>query len=135
MVGRTWAVSGGYRRGIAFVEGFGEPFYSDAATVGVGGLVGRRARVTAAGGFSTGAIGFPPGDGSQFTTYTASADFQYALNRMLAAFAEYVYYHYRFGRDVALPAGQSPDAARSGFRVGLTLWMPLLTRGAADAAR
>jgi hypothetical protein len=65
---------------------------------------------------------------SAFTTYTADARLQRAVGKTLAAYAEYLYYFYDFGRGIQLPVGVSPTLTRNTIRVGLSLWLPLKDR-------
>ena len=128
MIGRSWTLSGHYRRGVRFVVGFEEPFFADALSVSLEGLIGERWRLTVGGGAATGEIGIYDVDGHTVNTRSGSAGLQYAVSRHVALFGSYVYYAYQFGGEVVLPDRELPDLSRSGLRVGMTLWVPLHTR-------
>lgn len=69
-------------------------------------------------------------DGPGFDGDSATAEVQYALTSRLAVFAHYAFYRYRFGADVVVPELVRSAISRSGVRVGLTLWLPLVSREA-----
>ena len=50
-----------------------------------------------------------------------------ALTRNLAAYLEYLFYHYDFNEVVDRPAGLPQEFSRNGVRVGLNLWLPLIS--------
>ena len=50
------------------------------------------------------------------------------LSRSLAVYSQYLYYFYDFSQDAVLPAGVPHGLERSGFRAGLTVWVPALRR-------
>lgn len=128
MIGRSWTLSGSYRRGVRFVPGFEEPFLADAGTVSLEGLIGERWLLTLSGGAAAGDVGLLQVSGRRVVTQTGSTVLQYAVSRHVALFGSYVYYAYRFGGDVALPGLELSDLSRSGLRLGITLWVPLLSR-------
>src|SRR5207245_985551 len=91
---RTWKASLRYDRGMQFVESFSQPFFSDAIAASVTGNPSRRADLALSGGYSTGAIGVSA-QGGAFATYTGSAHFGISVNRHVAVYSEYLFYHYR----------------------------------------
>jgi hypothetical protein len=65
-----------------------------------------------------------------FDSYTASYQLRWALARCCATVASYSYYSYRL-EGVTLPSGLPQRSGTSGFRVGMSIWLPLY--GAARA--
>jgi hypothetical protein len=121
-IGRTWIASLEYRRGVQFVEAFPRPFFSDSIATGLRGRPKRRVEFAGLGGYSTGAIGLS-GEGGVYGTYTGSMQVSIAMTRHWAISSEYLFYHYRFGRQLLAEA--FPNLLdRQTARVGLTLWLP-----------
>ena len=125
--GRSWAVSGNYRRGVDFVPGFFQPVVSDGLTVGLSGALTSRWDVSTSFGYSSGDSAlvdqtFP------FRTYTGQLTTRYGLGKMLAATADYIYYYYRFDDGTPLPPGVPQGLERNGVRAGLTVWVPAFRR-------
>lgn len=123
-MGRTWTARLTYRRGVGYVEGFSQPFFSDSVSADLNGHVSRRLEFNALAGYSTGEIGFVAS--SNYDTYRGSLRLRFALSRLLATYGEYFYYHYEFPPHVSLPAGLPRSLDRQGARVGLSFWLPLL---------
>jgi hypothetical protein len=121
---RTWTASLRYDRSTQFVEGFPQPFYSDAIAANVGGSPSRRVNLTFSGGYATGQVGLSA-TGGAFGTYTGSARLGISANRHVALYSEYVYYHYRFGQPLSVPEAFPGQLDRQTARVGLKLWFPL----------
>jgi len=122
-IGRTWHATAAYHRGVGFVEGFLQPFYTDSLNLNVGGLFGSRVEATATGGYSKGDMGL-------FTTtrtesYSTTARLRVALSREVALSAQYLLYRYRFDQANVLPEQLPPFLERQGFRIGLDVWLPL----------
>jgi hypothetical protein len=123
-LGRTWTARLSYRRGLNFREGFDEPFYTDAASVGIGGLLSRRVQASASAGVAHSNL--VSGGGRGYNAVTGQAGLQYAFTRVLAAYASYYYYQYRFRGDIALDPRLASAAHRNGVRVGLSVNVPLI---------
>ena len=124
-MGRTWTAQTQYRREIRYIEGFVSPVFSDSATAGVNGLLTRRTDVAVNASYFTGTAGLTRGS-PRFSSYSASARLRRALTRTLAAYVEYLFYHYDFDEAAVRPAGVPPQFSRNGVRVGLSLWIPLI---------
>jgi hypothetical protein len=124
-IGRSWNARLSYQRGLQFVQGFPDPFFSDSVTASVGGFADARSRLNFTAAYSNGAVGVAIG-GRNFTTYTGVASYQLALVRWAALFADYSYYHYIFDPTVPLPPGMNRGLDRQSVRGGLNLWLPLL---------
>jgi hypothetical protein len=125
-IGRTWRVQGVYRRGAGFIEGITGPVFTDAWTVTADGFLNRRTDVLTSAAYSTGDAALA-GSSSNFTTYTSNVRVRFAVTRMWATYAEYLYYFYDLSR-LQVSAGLSPGLRRTGVRVGLTLWIPVRRR-------
>jgi hypothetical protein len=70
-----------------------------------------------------------------FDTYSGSARLQVGIARNLAAFGEYVYYHYRFDKQIVLPQGAPNGLDRHGVRAGISLTVPILYERTPRATR
>jgi hypothetical protein len=122
-----WGVRGLFRRGIEYVPTLTAPVFTTGVGANLDGMPMRRLRVTASAAYSNGASIFDR-DGAGFTTYTATTRFQYALNRKLAAYAQYLYYFYDFRENRQLAPGMVPYLERNAVRAGFTVWVPVLER-------
>jgi hypothetical protein len=123
-LGRTWTARAGYFRGFTFREGFDEPFFSEGATAGIGGLVSRRLSFSAVGVWSLSTL---QRDGqTDEDSFTATAQATYGLNSFLALFANYSYYKYDIQEDVPLDPRFPRNLDRQSVRAGITTSIPLL---------
>jgi hypothetical protein len=123
-MGRTWTAHANYFRGFALREGFNEPFFTEGASAGIGGLVTRRLSFSAVGMWSLATLQ-RPGQTSQ-TSFSATAQSTYALNSIFALFANYVYYKYDTEEDVPLDPRFPRALDRQGVRAGITAAVPLI---------
>jgi opacity protein-like surface antigen len=123
-IGRTWTASLRYHRGLSFREGFNEPFYTDATSAQLQGLVSRRLDVSAGAGYAHASL--VSGGNRGYNALTASTQARYALSRFLAAYVSYFYYQYDFNGDIALDPRTAASAHRNGVRVGLSTSVPLI---------
>jgi hypothetical protein len=124
-IGRTWHATMAYSRGAGLVDGFSQPFFTDAIATSLGGVIERRLELTVSGSLSKGQMGLTA-DAAQNDTYQGSARLRLALSRLVSLSGEYFYYHYRFGDGAALPLGVPPALDRQGARFGLNLWLPVI---------
>jgi hypothetical protein len=120
---RTWQLTGAYRHGVDYIEGFATPILTDGASVSTTGQMSRRVDFLATASYS---VGEPVvlGQTRGFTTYAANARLRRALNADWAVFGEYLYYYYDFSHGF-VPIGFPPTMSRNSVRVGLMLWVPL----------
>jgi hypothetical protein len=119
-MGRSWNVGVSYRRGAGFIDGA----LSSTATLDIKGLVNRRVELAGSAGYSE--VDLVLGtSASRYGTTFGSTRVQVALTRRLAFYGQYSLYRYSFGNEVPLAADLPLQLQRRGFRVGLTLWMPL----------
>jgi hypothetical protein len=124
-IGRTWLAILDYRRDVRYIDGFESPISADFATATLQGLTNRHLELLMDASFFTGTIGFRQG-APRFDSFAAGGRARTALNRTLAAFIEYRFYHYRFDDAAVRPIGMPPQFNRSGARVGLSLYVPLM---------
>ncbi|MBL8143719.1 MAG: hypothetical protein JNM38_21580 [Acidobacteria bacterium] len=128
-LGRTWLAQATYSRNLQLVNGFSEPFFADTASVGLGGFLGQRVRLTTQAGISWGQLGLSPKDAdnrSSKTTYVSPA-LQVAITEFMALQGSYFYYQSEFDPGSApLPEGLDATRSRQGVKVGLTFWVPLI---------
>lgn len=123
-LGRTWTAEASYHRGLVFLDGFGDFFFTDRLRTGVGGLVTRRLSFSAAATFALATLDRP--GLNRHDTKAATAQATYALSRFFGLFARYIYYKYDFGADVPLPGGVPRNLDRQGIRVGISTSIPLI---------
>ena len=134
-IGRSWAASLAYVRDVGFIEQFSEPFFSDAATVRLDGLISRRLQLYSSVSSVMGQLGLFA-DSNTYRSLNASAGVNAALNRHLALGVEYFYYGYRFDRQALLPGNLLQELGRHSARVSLNAWVPLFHRARRpDASR
>jgi hypothetical protein len=126
-LGRTWSLQGSYHRGLGYIQGFQAPVFTGAYSAAANGFLNRRIDLSLAAAYSSGEAGLT-GTPSQFTTYTGDARLRYAVTRMWAVYAEYLFYYYDFNEGLLLPAGLPPGLTRNGVRAGVTLWIPVRHR-------
>jgi hypothetical protein len=124
-IGRTWNARLDYRRGLQMVEGFPQPFLSDSVMGTLGGYWGRRLRFGATGQYSNGEVGERSVSGRNFTTYTAAANLELAVSRLVALTVDGLFYHYVFDQSIELPEGIGRGLDRRTIRCGVTIWLPL----------
>jgi hypothetical protein len=124
---RTWGARLGYSRGVSLVPGLTGPAFSDGVTVSLSGLLSRRIQFFASGDTRIGQIAGYGDEESAFTAHYATARLQVALARNWALSSDYTYYANDFAPgalSLALPFSQGRHAAR----VGLTWWIPIVSR-------
>ena len=124
-MGRTWSAQAQYRREVGYIEGFVRPIFSDSASSSVGGLITRRVDLALRASYVNGTVGLRRG-APGFDSYSASVRVRRALTRNLAAYAEYLFYHYAFDEAAVRPEGLPRKFNRNGARVGLSLWLPVI---------
>jgi hypothetical protein len=127
-LGKAWSAGFVYRRSSEFVEGFADPFFLDAATVGLTGRVSRRIELSTWAGYSSGVIGLwdesnGPMSQAPYESYSGSARANVSMNRQWAVTLEYLYYNHQFAGDIHGPAPAALD--RHSMRVGMRWWSPL----------
>jgi hypothetical protein len=124
---RSWTARLSYNRGVGYVGGFNEPFFTDGLTASVGGFIGRRLSMNLTGAAVTGDLGVQAAGGNGVKTYSANFTAQYAFLQILAA--DFSAYSYKYDFDdptASLPRGLPGQFERTGVRAGLSLWLPLI---------
>jgi hypothetical protein len=128
---RSWSASLGAGQTVQYEPGFQQPLLNDEVYVGVGGLATPRFDLSARAAYNFGTVGFEPSASNNgYSTWSASGLARYALNKRLAAYAQYFYYRYLFDNGITLPSYLGNSLNRYGFSVGLNTWIPLLKDGA-----
>jgi hypothetical protein len=124
-ISRTWTARLSYNRGVGYVGGFSEPFFSDGLNASISGFIGRRFNMGLTGGYVDGNLGVAGGNGVK--SYSANFTAQYAFTQYLAAdFSAYSYKYDFEDQSITLPGGLPGRFNRQGVRAGLSLWLPLL---------
>lgn len=134
-LGRTWNATAVYARELGVLQRIARPIFSNAFTVGVGGLANRRVQLQSNVGVTLGDVGLTA-DASGFDTYSANVSATTGLTRYLALAVTYSFYRYSFGSSAVLPVGLPSDFDRHSVEASLNVWAPLLQRvRRANAAR
>jgi hypothetical protein len=121
---RTWSVTADYRRSVAALDGFSsEAFATNAAVVGLGGLVASRAELT----FS---IGYADGRASgqrfgAFETYTGTSQLRLTLGSNWSGLVSHSYYRYAIRGVDPIFKDLPAELGRNAVRVGLSLELPV----------
>jgi hypothetical protein len=126
-INRTWTARGAYHRGLVFIDGLQAPAYTDGVTAGMGGFLTRQTELSMGASLARGELAFA-GTPSTFTTYTGDVRLQRAFGRTWAAYVEYLYYYYNFGRSIQLPISVTPNLTRNSIRGGFSLRLPVKGR-------
>lgn len=124
-VGRSWALSGNYRRGVSVLQGVSlTSFATDTAGLSVTGLVNRRIEAAISANYSNGQSGGVETQG-RFENYSGTLQALFAISRCCAASVNYDYFVYKFKDIVDLPDGFPAGYDRQAIRVGITISLPL----------
>jgi len=113
-----------FNRGLGFVQGLYQPYFSNAVSASLSGLFTRRLHGSIDGSYNDGQIGVV-GQGNGLNAYAGSERLRFALNRITAVYGEYTAYRYRFASAADVVPGLPTHLNRQGVRAGLTLWLPL----------
>ena len=124
---RAWQATTSYRRGLDYVPGLSQPVFTDGLSAVVNGLFNQRWDFTAQAGYSSGEPAYFT-QTATYKTYTGDVRLRYALTRLWAIQAEYLYYFYDFNGALVVPQDSPPQLERNGVRVGVTWWIPALRR-------
>jgi hypothetical protein len=124
---RTWSAGVGFSRNVEFLESLVDPYYSDAFSAGLTGMLTPRLEFDALASAATGTIGFSDTGDNGLTTYSTNVGLTYGLTRYLALAASHTFYHYAFDSGVDLPLGLASLVDRQTVLVTLNVWLPLLS--------
>ena len=125
-IGRSWTLSGGYRRGTYFAETLPEPVYGDSAQISLAGLITRRLQFQANAGTSLGKAG--SSSRRNYDIYRGSVSLSTALTRFMNVGVDYAYFDYSFDDAILLDPGVPRDVSRQSIRAHISMWAPLLNR-------
>jgi hypothetical protein len=126
-IGRSWLAFASFARNVIYHETFREPVLTDAASVGIGGLVSRRLQFSVSANAAYGSVGLSADTGS-FTSYFGTTTLAYALSRFANVGVAYAYYKHSFDSRVPLPEGALRALDRHSVRATVSLFAPLYTR-------
>lgn len=123
--GRTWDFAASYARHVSVQPTLTAPVISDAANVGITGLIDRHWSLSANAGTSIGNVGFGR---NGFDTLYAMAELSTALSRYLSLGFDYSYYQYQFDNREYLAPELMSETDRNSVRVRLSVWAPVVQR-------
>lgn len=123
-IGRSWAARLSYQRGWQFIDVFSAPFFSDSITVGLGGLIGARARLATSLSYASGQVGLSNVGGGN-GSYRAATTFRFKTTQRSSLYAQYLYYQYAFSSLAGLSSDFPSSLERHGARAGFTLYLPI----------
>jgi hypothetical protein len=123
-IGRSWTADLRYSRGFRTHEGFDRLYFTDALVASIGGLVTRRLQLGANATWAESSLDYDVS--RRHSNRSASAQATYGITSFLAAYARYVYVHYRFDEGIPLDERFPRQLDRHGVRVGLTASVPLI---------
>jgi hypothetical protein len=126
-IGRSWNISGDYRRALTVLDGISpQAFYTNAAMARVGGfLLGPRLDAMLSAAYADGQASEGQNEAGRYRSYNLGVQVRSAFSSWCATVVSYSYYDYQLGNVVNLPAGFPTGFSRHAVRVGLTLWVPL----------
>jgi hypothetical protein len=126
LLGASWTIRSSFGRAVDAIPGLADLTSTDALGAGVGGLLSERLDLNIDAGLSKGdSLGSNLG---RFRSHTGTVRLGIALTSVLAAFSEFYYYQYETAGTAATTGGVDDWFNRRGFRVGVTLWAPLVRR-------
>jgi hypothetical protein len=124
-LGRSWTGRVRYHRGITFVDEIAAPLLFQGLNADLNGLLSRRIDVGGTASLRQGTAGVSRAP-SNYHVYGAVGRIRLALSRRAAVYAEYLFYHYRFGASVPLAASLPYYFDQQTVRVGVTVMTQLL---------
>lgn len=120
---RTWALSFDWRRDVSVLQGLTPvPFVSDTASLGAGGTVKSKFRLSMAVAFSRGVA--REGETGSYESAEATGQLQWDMSRLFALVTSYTYYSHLIRDLAAIPVGFPARYDRNTARIGLTIWLP-----------
>ena len=129
--GRTWNLSGDYRRTISALQGLSPIFYnSDTATIRAGGELSERVSSAFIFGYVNGQAGV--GSEGRYDGYTGSGQLRFALTRFWALAVLYNHYQYRLSPEASISLHVAPELHRNTIMVGFNWNLPLVTPRGGD---
>ncbi len=122
---RSWTGGVRYHRGVTFVDEITEPLLSDTFVGEVNGLLSRRLQLLASGYFSSGVVGLTSA-ARDYNISAARSQLRFALSRISAIQAEYLFLHYDYPVSVHLLGNLPRRFNRQILLVGITLSLQLI---------
>jgi opacity protein-like surface antigen len=123
-IGRSWTATLGYSRALRSWDELDQLYFTQDLSLRLAGLFSRRLSFSTAAWWADSSL--QNQRGGTHRGYAANARAQYALARLLAVYAQYNYYHYRFSDALAVADRFPRQLDRQGVRVGLTTYVPLM---------
>jgi hypothetical protein len=132
-IGRTWAILGSYRRGVAVLDGISpEPFVADALLFSTEGTLNRRVEIGLSAGYSNGAQQAGSVIG-RYEAFTLAAEARFVIAHPWAAVVDYNRTHYQLIGFAPPPLGPTPEFDRNAIRIGVTYSFTMSPRSARSA--
>jgi len=135
-LGRTWALTGDYRRALTVLEGVtAQTFLAHAAMLSAGGNIGSRVECVLSMGYSNGHTGGFEAALGEYDSYTGTLQIQYALTRWWSTMVSVNRYQFRLNDAGSLALGIAPSMNRNAVRVGFVWSLPLIDSSARERER
>lgn len=125
-MGRTWLADLSYHRGLIFRDNFAAPFFADGVHGSLDGFITRRVDLSTLAQWTRGTLASSADRANGYRALAAHAQIRYGLNAFLALYARYAYYQHDFDNRIALDSQLPGTFDRSGYRVGVTAYVPLI---------
>jgi hypothetical protein len=125
-MGRTWVSDLSYNRGLIFRENFAAPFFADSVHGSLDGFISRRVDFSGLAQWTRGTLAASSDKANGYRAASAHAQIRYGLNAFLALYARYAYYQHDFNNRTAIDPQLPGTFDRSGYRVGVTAYVPLI---------
>lgn len=123
-IGRSWSAVLNYARNIAFIEGYGEPVSYDSLRGQLSGYLDRRSLFSSSLGYSNGAQARV--STRRYRVLIGDLMYQFAMTSTIAAYAQYVQYHYDYNEGFLPGSMLGSRLNRQSVRAGLSFWLPIL---------
>jgi len=120
---KGWFLQVDFARRMQMVEGFTAPFFANTVAGSLGGFLGRRVEVLAAGAYSQGNVGF---GSDSYRSTQGSGRMRLALARYVAIDVEGLLNKYTFDQQVPLPGLLPATLDRWAVRCNVALWLPMV---------
>ncbi len=124
---RSWHARARFTRRLEYIASLPQPVFSNGTILALEGHATRRTHISLSATYAN--------DRSlqqerplSFDTYAGDAHVRYALSRKVGIYGGYLYYHYRSTAGAELLEGIPARFGRTGLRVGLMLFVPVMGR-------
>jgi hypothetical protein len=129
-VGRSWSLSGDYRRSTTVLQGAtAEPYAADTAQISVGGDLQRWLETVFTVGYGSGVSGQSSQDllEGRYDAYTAGMQMRFRLPAGWSSIVSFTHFDYRLNAVASRLLDAASDVQRNTVRVGLGWKLPLYT--------